>query len=132
MILSRCSQISETFSLFPDRDWLILTPLHTNRERQSERDVDTGNHIQNEVYTSTQLVDGESHETYLQTVTHKLKIQRALFFCFLFTMAQCTRGTRQLPTEHIQLVMVIKKRGTKTSYTKTELLEGGDGGGATG
>lgn len=39
------------------------------------------------------------------------------------------RGTRQLPTEHIQLAMVIKKRGTKTSYTNTELSTDVESGG---
>lgn len=39
-------------------------------------------------------------------------------------MAQCMRGARQLPTEHIQLVMVIKKEGLKQATMKLSYLRG--------
>ena len=39
-------------------------------------------------------------------------------------MEQCTRGARQLPTEHIQLVMVIKKEGLKQAPLKVSYLSG--------
>lgn len=49
----------------------------------------------------------------------------------MLTIVQCLRGARQLPTEHIQLAMVIKKDGLKQATVKLSYLRGG-GSGATG
>lgn len=41
-----------------------------------------------------------------------------LFFCLFVTKNYCVSGARRLPTEHISLVMVIKKDGLKLARLK--------------